>query len=281
MRKIGFLFSLKLIFVFVLLSVTLVAQNGKKPKSDGRSDERKAETNISALDSRRWTLVEINGKKIENAAPFIELDHSRKRFVGYLGYNGMHGKVETDGNIIKFSGITRTRRFWRDRGVMKYERDFLRALKQTTRCEQKGQILNFYARGKLILKFETILNDSLGMGLDKKNWFLTAIRGKPVPEFKTVTDVKRTMPYVKFNKEKKGVGGYTGCNGFGGNYETEGEKISMTKILSTLIGCNEYKIELEFLDGLHKASRYKIENGKLYFYEDKKLLLTFDEQGKK
>lgn len=299
----------KLFLILVLTgNISTIAQDGAGAKSGGCGGKSKTNTNVSkaeaniskpnanvskpavdGLDSRRWNLIEMNSAKIESEQAFIEFVRAEKRFAGNAGCNRMFGKYETSGSEIKLSGIGATKMFCSKEGVMKLESDFIKALENATRFEQTGETLNFYAGNNLILKFSGAAKNTSGnqnsnvagnensntVRLEDKKWILTAIAGKAVPKIETI-------PFLVFDKQKTSAGGNSSCNGFGGSYQTETDKISITEIIQTFIACEDERgsVEREFLGGLQKANRFEIKTGKLNLYEGERLLLTFDAQEK-
>ena len=69
---------------------------------------------------------------------------------------------------------------------------------------------------------------------------------------------------LTFNQDGT-VTGNSGCNGFGGSYTVEGDKITFKDIVSTLMACDGPRMEQE--DAVHKAltdtASYKIEGNTL------------------
>lgn len=276
MKKYSFLFSLKLIPVLLLMCIVAVGQDGTT-KSGCGGNKPKPAADSSALESRRWSLTEINGTKTESTKAFVEFNIAEKRIAGNAGCNRMFGKFEINGEAIKFSGIGSTKVFCAQEGVMKLESDFLKALENTTRFAQQGDTLNFYAADNLILKFSgtpkssSDTDNSTAVRLEDKKWILATIAGKAVPKLENA-------PFLVFDKQKAGAGGNSGCNSFGGSYKSEGDKISITEIISTQIACEDERgnIEREFFDNLRKVNRFEIKAGKLNLYASETLLLTFD-----
>ena len=300
MNKKRVLFLSKLFLILVLTgNITLIAQDGAGAKSGCGGGNSKTKTNVSNtnvsntsasdLAARRWSLIEINGAKIESSKAFVEFNSAEKRFAGNAGCNRMFGKYKTSGSKIKFSGTGTTKIFCSEEGAMKLETDFIKSLETVTRFEQTSDTLAFFAGDNLILKFSGAAKNSSdnqnsnaagnensnAVKLEDKKWILTAIAGKPVPQLEK-------EPFLVFDKQKQSAGGNSSCNGFGGSYETDGGKISITEIIQTFIACEDERgnIERGFLGGLQKANRFEIKAGKLSLYEGEKLLLTFDAQMK-
>ena len=110
--------------------------------------------------------------------------------------------------------------------------------------------------------------------LEDYRWELKAIRGEAVELVKD-----GDMPFLSFDKEKESAGGNTGCNLFGGSYESEGEgKIRIFDTVSTMRACiedNRMEVERRFMDGLRSADRYEIDGTSLKLYEGETLVLEF------
>jgi heat shock protein HslJ len=69
---------------------------------------------------------------------------------------------------------------------------------------------------------------------------------------------------VKFSNEQ--VTGTGPCNSFTGVYNLNGNVVSITKILSTDVGCAQIQMEGEYLRLLGAAQRYDIQNGYLKIF---------------
>jgi heat shock protein HslJ len=90
--------------------------------------------------------------------------------------------------------------------------------------------------------------------------------------------VKGEQPFLVFDAAKSSAGGNTGCNVFGGNYESKGKTIRNFDTVSTMRACIEDErmtFEREFMDALQKANRFEIKGEKLFLYRSEKLLITF------
>jgi heat shock protein HslJ len=256
--------GLKLFIIITLLSLGVFAQNNR------RND----------LTGKRWDLTEINGARVYSSKAFLEIEPSETRFGGNAGCNRMFGSVSVNGKNIDFGGIGTTKMFCGERGVMKLETDFTRALERVTRFERNGNNLSLYARNRLVLKFKgtekTEQNDNAKIRLEDKKWVLESIKTRTLPEVEIA-------PFINFDKTKGSAGGNTSCNVFGGNYTASGETIRIFDLISTMRACIEderMNIEREFKNGLQDANRFEIAGRKLYLYRNKVLLLTFRAENK-
>lgn len=96
---------------------------------------------FSDLDGE-WSVVELNGKKLDQAdsKQLIVIDVARKHLSGNAGCNRMNGNIEyTDAqkNIIKFPQVATTRMACPD---MQGEQEFLEALNKVVRFQAEGNV---------------------------------------------------------------------------------------------------------------------------------------------
>lgn len=76
-------------------------------------------------------------------------------------------------------------------------------------------------------------------------------------------------PDLSFNQDKQRVAGSTGCNRFMGSYKIEGQKISFSKMATTMMACHTgMKTERAYMDALQQVSKWSIANGKLVLLND-------------
>jgi heat shock protein HslJ len=98
--------------------------------------------------------------------------------------------------------------------------------------------------------------------LSGTRWQLVAF-GDTAIEFGTVT--------LEFVNETD-VNGSGGCNSYGGTYETDGDAIAFSEIISTLIACEDAAImeqEQSYFDALELAERFELDENELtIFYGD-------------
>ena len=248
-----------------LLSLGVFAQNNR------RND----------LSDRRWELTEINGSRVYSSKAFLEINDSDTRFSGNAGCNRMFGDVSVTGRNIDFGSVGLTRMFCNERGVMKLETDFTRALERVTRFERTGNNLSLYARNRVVLKFKGAAkssdddNNSV-VRLENRKWVLESIKNRRLPKVEIT-------PFINFDKSKMSAGGNTGCNVFGGSYSTTRETIAITNVISTMRACIEgegMNVEREFKNALENANRFEVAGNKLNLYRNKVLLLTFRAEAK-
>ena len=102
------------------------------------------------------------------------------------------------------------------------------------------------------------------------SWTLTAYGSVASP----TPAVAGAAAELTFNSDGT-VTGNSGCNGFGGNYKAEGDKVIFDQITSTLMACDEPRMAQE--DVVHKVltdtATYKIEGNTLRLTNNDLVLL--------
>jgi heat shock protein HslJ len=110
--------------------------------------------------------------------------------------------------------------------------------------------------------------------LENTDWLLISYRGKDA-----IIEVKSTVLFQ--NNE---VGGFGGCNQFGGKYNLPAagsNRIEIGELASTLMFCVEPESVMEqeaaFLEMLNDANRFEVANGRLTIYNTANEVLIFKE----
>lgn len=86
-------------------------------------------------------------------------------------------------------------------------------------------------------------------------WVLTELMGKPVSS----PDPEKDF-YLQLNPDEKRVSAFAGCNSMTGGYElTDGNRITFTKMASTLKACPDMSVEDEFSRVLEMVDNYSIQ----------------------
>jgi heat shock protein HslJ len=237
------------------------------------------------LTGRDWKLTYLRGVSLGQATAFISIDQGGKRFHGNTSCNIMNGTVDMRRNSIRFGAVITTKRACTI-STGNVEGGFLTSLGRVDRYQLSQYRLRLYERNRLLMEFEPLPKPEVDeelkpvadqLNLEDKKWILQSIANSPIPKVEEEA-------FIVFDQVKGSAGGNTSCNVFGGNYETNGDKISVTQTIATMRACIEderMNIERQFLDGLRTANRYEVRGDKLLLYHDRKLLLTFIGRDKK
>lgn len=233
----------------------------------------------SSIAGHDWSATYLRGAKTGTIDAYIKVDAAGSRFTGNTGCNIMNGSVNINRDRIKFSAVITTKRAC-TRQTAPIESAMLTALNKATSFKLSHERLRLYSGKNLLAEFaprsvdidkDGPLNGNDKLKLEDRKWILESISGSAIPKV-------GQKAFIVFDPVKKSAGGDTSCNAFGGEYTTNGDKIAITQIISTMRACIEderMNIEREFLDGLRAADSYKIKADKLMLYRRGKLLLTF------
>jgi heat shock protein HslJ len=125
----------KVKFLIATTMITTIAMNGCKAK---QKTNQEIQTPVSteksaAMDNRlmktTWVLVELYGKKIENAKAFIVFDATDNKISGNLGCNSFWGTFEVKtGHRIRFLNISKTLIMCFNDDMNKIEEEFEKVL---------------------------------------------------------------------------------------------------------------------------------------------------------
>lgn len=97
-------------------------------------------------------------------------------------------------------------------------------------------------------------------------WLLVSMNEVPIPNL----PMEQT-PFLQFAKEK--VSGNAGCNQISGNIKLNGNRLSMTGLVSTEMACPQLQTETEFIGLLHRVRQYRIEENILVLLADDNTVL--------
>lgn len=102
-------------------------------------------------------------------------------------------------------------------------------------------------------------------------WELAELMGAAVsPNEDTQT------PYIQLNINENTIGGFAGCNGFGGNYELNPEtlRLSFNELISTMMACPELNVENTLKEVLQKVDNYTHQDDQLMIYKGRTAALA-------
>jgi heat shock protein HslJ len=95
--------------------------------------------------------------------------------------------------------------------------------------------------------------------IEEKYWKLTQLNGRPI----SFTGNKE--PYMILKSADSSVKGFAGCNGFGGHFDLRaGNRIAFSKMISTMMACQDLDLERQFMEVLGKADNYSQHGDTLY-----------------
>ncbi len=209
----------------------------------------------------RWRLV-AHGEAIATPAqPIITLAFSIDGHIsGFGGCNSYNAPYEVDDANLTIGPIASTKKACLDDNLMMGEQAYFSALQSAMRYELSDeQLIIFYSDGTLV--FEPIAE------LAGSQWQLNAI--EEYDDGVTTSLIISANITLNFGADGS-VGGFGGCNSYGGNYTINGDTISFNGIISTLMACAEeiMTVEQAYLNGLQTATNYHLKDGQLIIAYD-------------
>lgn len=125
----------------------------------------------------------------------------------------------------------------------------------------------------LLLQCKSTPNAS-GPTLENTYWKLTEAGGKPVE-----TPAQGREVHMILTSENN-IKGFAGCNGLGGDYTVDGNKVDFT-ILTTRMFCElQMEVENRLTQALTEADRYLINGKTLELYKGETLVARFEAQNR-
>ncbi len=229
------------------------------------------------LGQTTWRLTHLGERAVDSEA-LLEFDLVEKRFAGSGGCNRIFGGIEASGATIKFTGVGSTRMACLADGVMENEAAFIAALQKATSFRIADGKLKLMNGRRVLAKFKAAdaETETATSDLEAKKWMLASIKGTAVRELEEAA-------FLVFDREKASAGGNSGCNAFGGSYESKRSTIRIFDMVSTMRACIEddrMDIERGLLGGLQGANRFEIRDGQLHLFNGETELLVFTGTGK-
>lgn len=102
-------------------------------------------------------------------------------------------------------------------------------------------------------------------------WKLSMIKSEHVKTPENSREV-----HIKFVESGKRFLGFAGCNALGGNFALTGSNGIKIDPISTKMFCDRMETENFLTEALTRANRYLVEGEKLFLFDGKKLLVSFD-----
>lgn len=101
------------------------------------------------------------------------------------------------------------------------------------------------------------------------SWQLAGFGGSPV------ANLNPKKRFLTFNRDAT-FGAAAGCNSIGGQYQTNGSKISFSKVMATRMACAEMESEQKLLSAFDDVDNFVVNKKILQLRRGGKILATFD-----
>ncbi len=231
----------------------------------GQANEHGSE---STLIDEKWVLQDLGQPLLPDSLITIEFT-ADGQVNGSAGCNSYFGNYTLDGDSL-ITGPIGSTQMWCE-GYMDQESAFLQALQTAT--------------GLTVTETELIVHTPNGAmrfapaenaALEGSDWVLSGIvQGDAVVNTWVDADIT-----IKFNDGQ--VSGNAGCNSYSGGYQTDGESLALSELMSTMMACEEEisQRETEFLAALATVSQFRTEMNQLILTDSNgDAVLFFTTQG--
>ena len=228
--------------------------------------------------SGSWKLIMIGSERIvdsvyRNKVPFVQFNMSGMRVSGIAGCNRINGPVRQEGNYIRFTNMAMTMMGCPEE---MRENEIVKGLNSTTLYSISGDELSLSNPYGVQLVYKKIIDESGNMEGSPERyiilndiWALESIDGKIVK----AEDFKNGLPYLEMKIKEMKYMGKTGCNNLFGTFEATNETIKFGPAAMTKMMCPG-NYEQDFVKALNSVNRWKVENMRLYLYQDDSELMV-------
>lgn len=246
-----------ILFMVVSIAVATGCSTTKKQAAVVTPDEpQKIVIGDNSADSPDWTGVYQGVLPCADCDGLVTTltlnkDKTFKRVMVYKGKSDQafeeSGKFTWDntGSVVMLQGITGSPSYYKvgENQVMQLDL-------QGKAVE--GELAEMY----ILKKTEQVFDPSL----TGKKWKLVELNGKPVEQ----PAGSGKDYYIELDTRETRVNGFAGCNGFFGNYELKaGNRITFTKMGSTLMACPNLSTEQALLKVLETADNYTVNGNRM------------------
>lgn len=227
------------------------------------AQETQTSESDSGLVGTSWELISFttpDGETLAISNTTVTLAfEDETRAGGNGGCNGYGSSYSVDGDAITFEGVISTMMACLDADIMPQESAYFDALNTATRYEIDGDKLTIWygEDGENWLTFAAVVDAPLVGTV----WELISI-GTSDAITSVIGDAQLSLTLDEMGR----ISGNGGCNGFGGSYSVNGDAITFSEVISTLIACLDDAVtqqESTYFAALNAAVRYDIDGGKL------------------
>ncbi len=248
---------MKIYFLFVLTIILLfISCSSKVQKEIGKSDAHMIQNSLDWTGTYRGILPCADCEGIETTL-IINSDSSFQLIRKYIGKKSDSTEIfgtfvwNNEGNTIILNNIINTpnKYFVKEGGVVQLdmEGNFI-----------SGDLADKYYLKKIFILPITKITDI--------TWRLVEIEGKQISRF---DKIKKPIQF-RLNSKEKRLNGFAGCNNFWGSYNLlEGNKITFSKMASTLMACPDLPIETELYRVFDRTDNFTIKGSFLFLNKAK------------
>lgn len=225
-----------------------------------------------SLAGTSWILVELYGQSVLSDVS-VSLNFDGQSISGNDGCNSFGGSYTTDGNSFSVGDDLMSTLMACEDAIMQQAGKFTQALIATDTYKiDEGRLILVDESGNNLAVFKPVSQELSGT-----SWTVTFVNNNTSDTGVVASSDTIIEQTIAFDAEGE-FNGNAGCNSYFGNYEVEGNELSLDAIGSTKMACPEevMKAETDYLAALEKADTYQIMGYSLQILDaDGNILVTF------
>jgi len=251
-----------LIALVLAAVLTACGRSGEPVGPPGGGNRNEPASEGTTLEGTEWVLTSLNGNSPVEDSTITLAFHNEDEISGNAGCNYYGARYISSGNDFNISarGIDKTDMDCNvPECVMQQENAYFEALRNAATYWVMGDRLEIKnTAGETILTFAMKEEPSIDPALDDTEWVLTSLNGSSLLEGSNIT----------LNFAGGEVGGFAGCNAYGGEYTAADEgtlTIGETMITCQLCPSPEGVMQQEdaYTEALRNAAAYRLLDGRL------------------
>lgn len=212
-----------------------------------------------SLDGSSWTLVELNGQSVL-ADVSVTLNFDGESITGNDGCNHFGGSFTTEGNSFSIGEDLMSTLMACEEPIMQQAGEVTLALRDAQSFQLENERLVLLDKdGNRLAIFEAVSQELAG-----SSWLATFVNTDMNEGVVSSSSIQAAQQTLTFEADGK-LSGNAGCNNYFGNYEVDGNKLTISQIGSTKMFCGDGLMESEtsFLVALEQSASYKINGNAL------------------
>jgi len=258
---------LMILFMTAVLLMLAVACNPAGGEPAANETESENGVTLEELEGTTWVLESFGPadnptEPLPNAVPTLHFENMGD-INGFSSCNSYFGEIALDGANVTISGVGGTEMACLDAGVMEQESAYYSALSAAQTIARDGESLVIgYEGGELRYTMQAPTPDASLTGTE---WQLHTFVEGETADAAASSLIADSMVTIMFNEDGS-VGGHGGCNSYGGQYQVDGESLTISDLVSTLMACEAEGVteqETMYLNALETAESYSIEGDQL------------------
>ena len=250
--------------IALVLAAVLTACGGPgEPVEPPGGGNRSESTNEgTTLEGTEWVLTSLDGNSAVEGSTITLAFHNGDEISGNAGCNYYGARHISSGNDFNISArdIDKTDIDCNvPECVMQQEDAYFEALRNAAAYRVMGDRLEIKnTAGETILTFAMKEEPPVDPALDDTEWVLTSLNSNTLLEGSNIT----------LNFAEGGVGGFAGCNRYGGEYTVANEgTLTIGEMVITLMDCQTPEGILEqeraYIEALRNAAAYRVMDDRL------------------